>query len=168
MLDQYVVRPDAPRVKIINPNALRMDKEELLTGYGIVRAIPGPVFSVASYSGGVMLKDGGRWRQALGCLIGSVAIFLPSTLLLFFFFPVWQNLKKYVVVYRALEGIYAVVTGFMLAGAFYLLTHAGFLTDGVIDWSGILVVVATTLLLLFTKTPPPFLVLACLLLGWVF
>jgi chromate transporter len=168
MLDQYVVRPDAPRVKIINPNALRMDKEELLTGYGIVRAIPGPVFSIASYSGGVMLKDEGRLKQAMGCLIGSIAIFLPSTLLLFFFFPVWQNLKKYVVVYRALEGIYAVVTGFMLAGAIYLLTHAGFFAAGIIDWFGIFVVVTTTLLLWFTRVPPPFLVLACLLLGWIF
>ena len=168
MLDQYVVRPDAPRVKIKNPNALRMDKEQLLMGYGIVRAIPGPVFSVASYSGGIILKDGGLTRQALGCVIGSVAIFLPSTLLLFFFFPVWQNLKKYVVVYRALEGIYAVVTGFMFAGAIYLLTHAGFFTTPSINWPGATVVAATTLLLLFTKIPPPLLVFSTLLLGWIF
>jgi len=59
--------------------------------------------------------------QLLGCLIGSVAIFLPSALLVLFFYPLWHNLKKYVVVYRALEGINAVVVWLMWAATLYLL-----------------------------------------------
>jgi chromate transporter len=127
-----------------------------------VRAIPGPVFSVASYSGGMMMKDGGFRDQILGCIIGAVAIFLPSTLLLLFFFPVWQNLKKFAIAYRALEGINAVVTGFMFAGVLYLLKESFSVT---IDIPSLLVFISTTLLLLYTRTPTPVIVFCCLLLG---
>src|SRR5206468_8928355 len=82
-----------------------------------------PVFSIASFTGGIALKDEGKWLQLLGCIIGSIAIFLPSALLVLFFFPVWQYIKKFVVVYRALEGINAVVVGLMWAATLYLLKH---------------------------------------------
>ncbi len=78
MLDQYVARPTTPKFSDSSQNIIRIDKQELLTGAGIVRAIPGPVFSIASYTGGIALKDEGKDRQLLGCIIGSVAIFLPS------------------------------------------------------------------------------------------
>ena len=45
MYQQYVVRPETEKVEIKNPGALKIDKEDFLTGAGIVRAIPGPVFS---------------------------------------------------------------------------------------------------------------------------
>ncbi|RZJ79661.1 MAG: chromate transporter, partial [Chryseobacterium sp.] len=113
MLDQYVARPRAPKFIDSKKNIIRIDRSELLTGAGIVRAIPGPVFSIASFTGGIALKGGGKTLQVIGCIIGSVAIFLPSALLVLFFFPLWQYLKKFVVVYRALEGINAVVVGLM-------------------------------------------------------
>ncbi len=58
----------------------------MLTGIGIVRAVPGPVFSIASYSGGLALKDMGPAMQLLGGVIGMIGIFLPSALLVLFFF----------------------------------------------------------------------------------
>src|SRR4029079_156410 len=90
MLDQYVVRPASPRMQKDSAGAIRIERDELLTGAGIVRAIPGPVFSIASFTGGIAMKKGGSSNQFLGCVIGSVAIFLPSALLVLFFFPVWQ------------------------------------------------------------------------------
>lgn len=167
MLDQYVARPDAQRTIQNNPNSIRMERSELLTGYGMVRAIPGPVFSVASYTGGVIMKDEGKTMQFIGCLIGTVAIFLPSALLVLFFFPVWQYLKKYVVVYRALEGIHAVVVGYMFAAGLYLLqniynsvSHAEFLIQ-------IIVISGTFLILQFTRLPAPIIVLVCVGVGFV-
>ncbi|MGF2413647.1 MAG: chromate transporter, partial [Ferruginibacter sp.] len=121
MLDQYVARPNSERVQRNNQNVIRIEREELLTGAGMVRAIPGPVFSIAAFTGGIALKNEGVQMHLLGCIIGAVAIFLPSALLVLFFFPVWQYLKKYVVVYRALEGINAVVVGIMWAATLYLL-----------------------------------------------
>lgn len=168
MLDQYVERPAAPKVSVKNPNAIRLEKNDLLTGFGLVRAIPGPVFSVASYTGGLTLKNEGRKMQLLGCVIGTVAIFLPSALLVLFFFPVWQYLKKFVVVYRALEGINAVVVGVMWAASLYLFKSmqlGGFSTAHLLSYA---VIAGTFLLLRFTKIPPPVIVLICILPGWIF
>lgn len=168
MLDQYVVRPYAPKIAIKNPNAIKIERSELLTGYGMVRAIPGPVFSVASFTGGIALKDKGYKMQVIGCIIGTIAIFLPSALLVLFFFPVWQYLKKFVGVYRALEGINAVVVGVMWAATLYLLNGMHFNHLDLISILSFIIILATFLLLKYTRTPAPFIVMGCLLLGWIF
>lgn len=168
MLDQYVARPNDPRITERNPNAIKIEKTDLLTGYGMVRAIPGPVFSVASFAGGMALEKEGKDMQLLGCVLGSVAIFLPSALLVLFFFPVWQYLKKYVVVYRALEGINAVVVGVMWAATLYLLNGIPLKGFNQVSIVSLAVIAGTFLLLRYTKIPAPIVVLACLLLGWIF
>lgn len=167
MLDQYVARPTAQKFSN-NKDIIRIEKGALLTGAGMVRAIPGPVFSIASFTGGIALKEEGKKMQVMGCIIGTIAIFLPSALLVLFFFPVWEYLKKYVVVLRALEGINAVVVGLMWGAILFLLK------DVTIDFSSsfhvvsILVIPLTFMALNFTKVWPPIIVLACLLLGIVF
>ena len=167
MLDQYVARPESPRIKEKNPNSIRIERSDLLTGYGVVRAIPGPVFSVATFTGGMALKEQGYTMQLIGCVIGTIAIFLPSALLVLFFFPVWQYLKKYVVVYRALEGINAVVVGVMWAGALYLFRGMP-LRDMDMDMLLRFAVICSTYLLLkYTRVYAPIIVLGCLLLGWI-
>ncbi len=166
MLDQYVARPTDQKVQNKNPNAIKISRDDLLTGYGLVRAIPGPVFSVASFTGGIIMKDEGKDRQLLGCIIGSVAIFLPSALLVLFFFPVWQYLKKFVLVYRSLEGINAVVVGFMWAAALYLLKDVD-RSMNMMSLLHILLIPVTFIVLKYTRVPAPILVVACLLLGWV-
>lgn len=168
MLDQYVARPNAPKVIRKNPNAIRIEKDELLTGYGIVRAIPGPVFSVGAFVGGMALKNEGKQAQLLGCVIGAVALFLPSALLVLFFFPVWQYLKKYIVVFRALEGINAVVVGFMWAATLYLLNSINLSEMNFYSVSSLVTILSTFLVLRYTKIPAPAIVIAGILLGWVF
>ena len=168
MLDQYVARPNDPRITERNPNAIKIEKTDLLTGYGMVRAIPGPVFSVASFAGGMALEKEGKDMQLLGCVLGSVAIFLPSALLVLFFFRVWQYLNKYVVVYRALEGINAVVVGVMWAATLYLLNGIPLKGFNQVSIVSLAVIAGTFLLLRYTKIPAPIVVLACLLLGWIF
>jgi chromate transporter len=149
-----------------NPNAIRINKDDFFTGAGFVRAIPGPVFSVSSYMGGIAMKDKGTSLQVLGCVIGSVAIFLPSALLVLFFFPIWTNIKKYATVYRALEGINAVVVGIMVASSFYMIKD---FTPGsnLMVFSGIGVGILTFILLLYSRLPSPVIVMICLLLGWI-
>lgn len=170
MYEQYVTRPQTKRVQDTKRDVLRMSREDFLTGSGVVRAIPGPVFSIGSFTGGMVLRDEGNSLQLLGCIIGTIAIFLPSALLILFFFPVWHNLKKYAAIYRSLEGINAAVVGIM-AGATCYLAKDTFLTPlfsgqliGVWD---LLVVIATFFLLNTNKIPAPFIVLGCLALGWL-
>ena len=168
MLDQYVARPSAPKFVDTKQNIIRIERSELLTGAGIVRAIPGPVFSIASFTGGIALKDGGKLKQVLGCIIGSVAIFLPSVLLIFFFFPVWQYFKKFVIVVRALEGINAAVVGLMWAATLYLLKDVSITHLNLISVLNIGVISGTLIILEFSKFPPPFVVVICLVLGFLF
>jgi chromate transporter len=106
--------------------------------------------------------------QLVGCLIGSVAIFLPSALLVLFFFPIWHNLKKYAAVYRSLEGINAAVVGIMLAATFYLMKDISLLDVRVSSLLNATVIAATFSLLQYTKMPPPLIVFGCLLLGYFF
>ena len=166
MYEQWSVRPETESVKERNPNAVQIDQDKLYTGMGIVQAVPGPVFSIASFAGGMALKDMGTEMQVLGCLIGMIAIFLPSALLVLFFYPIWHNLRKYAVVYRSLEGINAVVVGIMLASSFYIMRDISFVGPNTISQVNILVILGTILLLQFTKVLPPLIVIACLLLGY--
>ncbi len=159
MYDQYVVRD---KIKY------NITREEYLTGWGIVRAIPGPVFSVASYTGGMVMRPEGKRMQLLGCIIGAIAIFLPSALLVLFFYPVWHNLKKYPIVYRALEGINAAVVGIMWAATFYLLHDISIANFKIVSFINIAVIIGTFCLLHFTKIKSPYVVAGCLLLGWIF
>ena len=168
MLDQYVERPTAPKFAGRRQNIIRIEKSELLTGAGIVRAMPGPVFSIASFTGGIALKKEGNQKQLLGCFIGSVGIFLPSALLVLFFFPVWQNLKKFVVVYRSLEGINAMVVGLISGSTLYLLKDVSITTFSLVAFLNIFIITGTFITLTFTKLPPPVVVVLCLLLGWIF
>jgi len=175
MYEQWSVRPEELRAKDKNPNAIRIDKDELYTGMGIVRAVPGPVFSIASFTGGMALKDMGStpqertWMQLLGCLIGTVAIFLPSALLVLFFFPIWNNLKKYAAVYRSLEGINAVVVGVMVASTFYIMRDISFGDMSTVSsFINVLIIIGTMVLLKFTRIAAPLIVMACLLLGFIF
>jgi chromate transporter len=121
MYEQYVARPNSDRIKKNKRDVLKISKEAFLTGAGIVRAMPGPVFSVASYTSAIALKDKGLSVQLTGAIIGSLGIFLPSFFIVLFFFPIWQNLKKYAIFYRSLEGIYAAVVGIMLGATLYFI-----------------------------------------------
>jgi chromate transporter len=170
MYEQYVTRPGTKRVLEAHREVLRMSREDFLTGSGILRAIPGPVFSIGSFTGGMVLREQGPAMQLLGCIIGTIAIFLPSALLVLFFFPVWHNLKKYAVIYRSLEGINAAVVGIMAGATCYLAqdTFLGSLLNGkMIGLWDLLIVIATFILLRSNRIPAPFIVLGCLLLGWL-
>jgi chromate transporter len=169
MYEQWSVRPEVLKTKDKNLDAIQIDEQDMYTGMGIVRAMPGPVFSIASFAGGMALKDMGIEMQIVGCLIGMVAIFLPSALLVLFFFPIWNNLKKYAAVYRSLEGINAVVVGIMIASTFYIMKDITFSdVKPISSLISVLVMLGTFLLLSFTRVAAPVIVIGCLLLGYFF
>ena len=167
MYEQFVARPENQRLRQRNPNVIKIEKNDFYNGAGIVRAIPGPVFSIASFMGGMAMKDRGWQYQLLGCAIGSIAIFLPSALMVLFFFPIWHNLKKYVVVYRAIEGINAVVVGIMFAASFYMMKDVSLMGLSTINLLNLGIILFTAFVLLFTRIPAPLVVLICLILGWI-
>jgi len=92
-----------------------MSQDEFLAGFGLVQALPGPMFSFAAYAGGLCEQGGGWFRQFCGAIIGGWAIFLPGTLLLFFVYPFWGKLKSYPWAAKAQRGVNAVAGG-LVAG----------------------------------------------------
>jgi chromate transporter len=157
MLYQFVTRP------LKQNNAAWLSAEELLTGYGLVQAVPGPVFSICAFVGGLSLSTYGFGWQIAGCFIATIAVFLPSTLLLFFLFPIYHNLRQHVIIYRALEGINAAVVGIIWASGIVLLQT---IWTPQMEWSNLVVIAITFCLLQYTRIPAPLIVVGWLLLGW--
>ena len=171
MYEQYVVRPTTPNVLESKRDVLQMNKTDFLTGSGMVRAIPGPVFSIGAFTGGMVLRSDNTFAtQIMGCMLGAIGIFMPSVLLVLFFFPVWHNLKKYAVIYRSLEGINAAVVGLMAGATLFLIKDIICINPNQNLWmvfANISVIILTFLTLQLSKVPAPFIVLACLIAGCI-
>jgi len=170
MYEQFSVRPEVikQRGKSTAANQIQINKEDMITGIGIVRAIPGPVFSIAAFTGGMALRNEGPGMQLLGSAIGAVGIFLPSVLLVLFFFPIWNNLKKYAAIYRSLEGINAAIVGILIASTLFIMKDISLIRPEAISIINVSVIIATFLLLQFSKFPSPLIVVACLVVGYFF
>jgi chromate transporter len=168
MYEQYVTRPNTERVKESKRDVLKLDRTAFLTGSGIVRAIPGPIFSIASFTGALALAEKGIGGQIIGAIVASIGVFLPSFLIVLFFFPIWQKLKQYALFYRSLEGIYAAVVGIMLGATLYLLKDILFDLGSLskVNIGLYLLVFSTTAILLVRyKVAPQWVVMGTILLG---
>jgi chromate transporter len=173
MYEQYVTRPQSAIVKKNKRDVLKMTSEEFLTGSGLVRAIPGPIFSIASYTGAISFKDKGLIGQIVGAIIGSIGVFLPSFLIVLFFFPIWQKLKKFAVFYRSLEGIYAAIVGIMTGASIFLikdLYHEIEFGMPLHYMSYLFVFITSTFLIYKQKLSPQWIAISCIFLGicWTF
>jgi chromate transporter len=172
MYEQFCIRSVVVKEKKKDENVITIDKDDMYNGMGIVRAIPGPVFSIATFAGGLALKDMGftykerTAMQLVGCLIGTIAIFLPSALLVLFFFPIWSYLKKYAAVYRSIEGINAAVVGILIAATLFIMKDISIIEVKTVSFINVGTILATFLLLYYTKIPSPVIVLLCLGLGY--
>ena len=166
LYEQYVTRPSSKRIIANKRDVLKMTQSDFLTGSGMVRALPGPVFSIAAFTGGMTMRSDGISAQLMGIIIGAIGIFLPSAFLVLFFFPVWSYVKRFAVVFRSLEGVNAAVAGILFGATAYLMKDH-FLNSAAnsylpVQW---LVVIGTILLLRINKIPSPFIVALIFLLG---
>jgi chromate transporter len=137
-----------------------LSSEEFLTGYGIVQAVPGPVFSFTSYIGALSMREYGIGGEILGSALATIGIFLPGTFFIFFVIKFWEQLKKYRIVRASLEGVNAASSGMVIAAAFLLFQpiEANFIN--------MFMIISTFLVLMFTKIPPPFVILVGLIAGF--
>jgi chromate transporter len=143
-----------------------MTAEEFSIGYGLVQALPGPNFTLGTFAAGMSMKSLGLWGQLWGCLVGMVAIFLPGALLIFFFYPIWQQVKKYPIFRKSVKGSNAVSTGLILSAAFLLAQPL--LSKGSMQIQSALVISITFVLVAFTRIPSPFIVLTAIICGFIF
>jgi chromate transporter len=92
-----------------------ISSEGFLAGYGAAQAIPGPLFTFASYLGAAMTPQP---NGILGAVIATVAIFLPGLLLMIAVLPSWGALRHRTDLQAALRGVNAVVVGILLAALY--------------------------------------------------
>jgi chromate transporter len=79
-------------------------------GYGAAQAMPGPLFTIASFLGAA---NGSPLHGPLGALVATVTIFLPSYALLFALAPIWNRLAHLPRAGGALRGVNASVVGLL-------------------------------------------------------
>jgi chromate transporter len=146
-----------------------MTSEEFLSGFAMLHLLPGPLFSFSSYIGALAMRqaDWGVWGMIMGGAIGMVGIFLPSSLWFFFLIRVWEYVKRYRIVKASKEGLMASSAGIILGTAF-MLGVPMFEAEHVPTTMAILVMTVSFVLLAFTKVRPPLIILAGLILGWLF
>lgn len=168
MYEQFVTRPSSKRIQENKRDVVKIDRANFLTGTGLVRAVPGPIFSISSYMGAMALKDKSMSTQLYGALVASLGIFLPSFLIVLFFFPIWQYLKKYAIFYRSLEGVYAAIVGIMIGASLYLIKDIAVDLQSATAVSVSMYVVIfflSTYLLYKQKLAPQWIAFSCIVIG---
>jgi chromate transporter len=88
---------------------------EFLAGYGAAQAVPGPLFTFASYLGAVMTPLGSSF---FGAALALVMIFLPGMLLLVAVLPHWSRFRSWSSARALMSGANAAVVG-ILGAALY-------------------------------------------------
>jgi len=92
-----------------------VSNDDFLAGYGAAQAVPGPMFSFASYLGA---RLPGAEGGALGSVVAVLSIFLPGLLLVAGTLPLWRAISDHPLAARAVAGVNAAVVG-LLAAALY-------------------------------------------------
>jgi chromate transporter len=130
---------------------------QFLAGYGAAQAVPGPLFTFAAYLGAV---SGPSPNGVPGAALATVAIFLPSFLLVFGALPFWDWLRGSVGIRRALTGTNAAVVGILLAA---LVTPVW--TGAITGPADVALAAGAVVLLLSGRVPPVVVVGSCALVG---
>ena len=86
-----------------------MPQSYFLAGYSLAQAVPGPMFTLATYLG--VILGGGIW----GGLLATLLIFLPGWLLLISVLPIWSKLRTNTGLSCFVSGIHIGVVGLLMA-----------------------------------------------------
>jgi chromate transporter len=145
------------RTAILVPGIV--SRPDFLDGYGAAQAMPGPLFSVATFYGAVAFNGAGAgW----GAAIATIAIFLPGMLLAAGALPFWHSMQVQGGWGTAVLGVNAAVVG-LLGYALCSLVFRGAI-NGV--WDSFIVLAA--MLALIRYRAAPILVVASCVLAAIF
>ncbi|NRF62906.1 chromate efflux transporter [Vibrio coralliilyticus] len=92
----------------------QLSQDAFLTGYAAAQAVPGPMFTFATYIGYELLPE----APIAGALIATMGVFLPGFLLLLGVLKNWQSLAKMPKVSGAVNGVNAAVVGLLVAALY--------------------------------------------------
>ena len=130
--------------------------DQFLAGYGAAQAVPGPLFTFSTYIGAT--SDG-----VAGAFVATIAIFLPSFLLVWGIMPYWERIGRRPELKGALLGINAAVVGVLVAAL-----YDPIFTTAVHDREDAAAAIGLFGLLQFLKAPPWVVVIVAIGIGLVF
>ncbi|EKF9740617.1 chromate efflux transporter [Vibrio cholerae] len=110
-----------------------LSTDQFLTGYAAAQAVPGPMFTLATYLGYVLTPD----MPVVGALIATLAVFLPGFLLLLGVLKNWSALAQRPKVAGAMQGVNACVVGLLLAALYQPVWSST--VHAPLDWAALLV-----------------------------
>lgn len=118
---------------LLQANLPQIDNDVFLTGYAAAQAIPGPMFTLATYLGA--LWDGTpSWLNAL---LATLGVFAPGLLLMGAFFNHWQTLQTIPRFAHISAAINAAVVGILFAAWLNPIIPSAVYTE--IDWFVVIV-----------------------------
>ncbi len=85
--------------------------DHFVAGYGLAQAVPGPLFSLASYLGAASLPQ----TPIAAATVALMSIFLPGLLLAIAGVSLWSRLSQHAAMRAAITGINAAVVGVLAA-----------------------------------------------------
>jgi chromate transporter len=91
-----------------------MTNDQFLTGYAAAQAVPGPMFTLATFLGAELSPE----QPLIGALLATVGLFLPGLLLIYALQGAWASLAQNTRIAGAAAAINAAVVG-LLVSALY-------------------------------------------------
>ncbi|WP_229671037.1 chromate efflux transporter [Deinococcus aquiradiocola] len=140
-----------------------LDAGTFVAGYGAVQAMPGPLFTFASYLGAASRSG---LNPAWAALVTTCGVFLPAALLVAGALPFWNDLRARPGVRRALAGLNAGVVGLLLA-ALYSPVFTSAVEGGMRGRTEVALALVTYVALTAWRVPPWAAVLCCAGVGHV-
>lgn len=91
-----------------------LGSDRFLTAYAFAQAVPGPMFTLATFLGAEIMLD----RPFIGACIATLAIFLPGFLLMLVGLSSWQAIAARPKIAGAIAGVNACVVGLLVAALY--------------------------------------------------
>lgn len=121
-----------------------IQSDDFLAAYASAQLVPGPMFTMASYLGAVVIPE----SPVTGSLVATVAVFLPGALLLFAFLPTWEAIFAHAKLKASIVLVNASVVG-LLASAFV----SPVISSAIVSWHDVVAVVIGYALLKYKNIP---------------
>ena len=146
----YVVLPVIQRELVTNLHLLT--QREFIDGTAISQLTPGPIAIIATFAGYVIA---GVW----GALVGTFAMFLPGSVLMFFISKNYEKIKNSAFAVKVLNTVIPVIVGLLIAASWQIAKTT------IDNYLGLIVLIVSFILIVRFKLNPAILIVSVMLLG---
>ena len=102
---------------------INIDENSFLVAYSLAQAVPGPMFTIASYIGVVAFEE----SPFLGAVVATIAIFLPGFLLILSFYKSFESYSKNPIIAKIVIGINSSVVAILFSVLITIVVPSGIL-----------------------------------------